>query len=111
MPAGEMRVGVLKYLLSKTEPELNEAGLPIDIDDIDPLSSRYASAEAAIENAVREMKTTRSSGDARQADSVIDRRIGLPDTRPPGAPERRKDTTNDRRRGQSVGFGKRVRHA
>jgi hypothetical protein len=101
-------VGVLKYLLGNSEPDVSDAGIPLDIDDIDPLTSRYASAEAAIENAVREMKNTREKPDLRQ-DLTGDRRVGLPDVRAPGSPERRNETSADRRRLQHAGFGKRVR--
>ncbi len=100
-------MGVLKYILGEPQPGAADE-IPPDVDDVDPLVSRYASAEAAIDRAVQQLKAANTSPDRR--DVVFDdRRVGLPDTRPKGAPDRRIDAARDRRTIVVTGFGKRNR--
>jgi hypothetical protein len=100
-------VGVLKYILGEPQPGTADE-IPPDVDDVDPLVSRYASAEAAIDRAVQQLKAANAGNDRR--DTVLDdRRVGLPDTRPSGAPERRLEAARDRRTIGAGGFGKRNR--
>lgn len=102
-------MGVLKYILGKADPGEAEDLLPLDVDDTIPLTSPYASAEAAIDRAVQELNATHSGANRRDG-PFADRRLGLPDMRPSGSPERRQEVHQDRRMAASqTGFGKRNR--
>lgn len=65
--------------------------------------SAFASAQAAIDRAIAERRAMPQSADGVAYSN--DRRIGMPDTRPPGSPERRKG--GDRRARQGQTFGRR----
>lgn len=62
----------------------------------------FAAAEAAIDRAVEEFRTQKASEDRRSG--IVDRRVGMPDSRPSGSPERRSGVD---RRAQPRAFGKR----
>ncbi len=103
-------MGLLKYLLGQTEDELSaEADGMSGLlqDDLGPVVTPFAKAEAAIDRASNALKSP---------PVVSDRRIAsLPDRRNPEAgdlrfdgPEHRRQHTGDRRQAKPD-FGKRTR--
>lgn len=102
-------MGLLKSLLGKHGPAGAEAGTFAVLDDLDPLPSPYASAEAAIDAAVR----ARSASTPLRAPLQDNRRdLSVSDRRSPGGnlgespfPDRRSGPSD--RRIAPQGFGKR----
>jgi hypothetical protein len=105
-------MGVLRRLIG-IEQGHGDQDAPVEghppaalIDDLEPLQSRYASAEAAIDEAVQRLKAASGQVDGRQA-GTFDRRRDAHGALPPGGDRR---SGGDRRQGAAA-FGRRDRAA
>jgi hypothetical protein len=103
-------LGLLKYILGQTDAEIAGAadGPPgVPGDDLAPLDSSFARAEAAIDQAARAHKSNTRVSD-RRSQGVSDRRGDIESETPYFGADRRSSQPGDRRH-VTPGFGKRNR--
>lgn len=98
-------MGLLKSLIG--QPSLIEAA-DSDLDDVDPVQARYASAQAAIDLAIRQRTAPDVEADRRNP-LIADRRMTETSV-PPQHMDERRQATPDRRKSPQ-GFGRRTRTA
>ena len=96
-------MGLLKSLIG--QPSLAET-VEIELDDVDPVEARYASAQAAIDLAIRQRTAPEVEADRRNA-LIADRRMTEVPVPPQNVSERRHAPPDRRKSPQ--GFGRRTR--